>query len=188
MKIHEQTIETFDNLYLANKDLFIEGIKTIFSSDEKQVNNQIYESLSKLNNGNSFFITTNIDMGLQNFVKLSDQSVSIYPYFSNPPKLINYVHGRVDSEKTWVFTGKQYSEGYSSKNSACMEFLKQIFQNYSVIFFGYGLREREIMMAISKTNKKRQHYWIEPISREKVDHLKIRSISLKDIYNITVVP
>ena len=44
------------------------------------------------------------------------------------------------------------------------------------------------MMAISKTDKKRQHYWVQPISRKNLDYLKIRSTSLKDTYNITVVP
>jgi hypothetical protein len=102
--------------------------------------------------------------------------------------LINYIHGRIDYEFTWIFTRKKYIEGYSSDSSPCMAFLRQIFDNYSVVFFGYGLHEEKIMMAMAKTNKKRRHYWIEPICRNKFDHLKIRSTSLKENFNITLVP
>ncbi len=188
LKQHEHIIEAFDNLYILNEDLYISGIKSIFDSDKKNTNNQIFKLLFKLNTGNSFYITTNIDKGFQNYAKIREHNVSIYPFFSNPPKLINYIHGRINDEKTWIFTKEKYMEGYSLDSSPCMEFLKQIFDNYSVIFFGYGLREEEIMMAMAKTKKKRQHYWVEPIYRNKIDYLKIRSTSLKKNYNITMVP
>lgn len=131
---------------------------------------------------------THIDKGFQDCAKIGNPNVSLYPFFSNPPKLISYIHGRIDHETSWIFTREKYIEAYSSDSSPCMEFLKQIFDNYSVIFFGYGLREEEIMMAMAKTNKKRQHYWIEPVCRNKFDYLKIRSTSLKKNYNITLVP
>lgn len=188
LKRHEHIIETFDNLYMLNRDLYISGIKSIFDSDEKNTNDLIFKLLFNVNSGNSFYITTNIDKGFQNCTKIGNHNVSIYPSFSNPPKLINYIHGRIDYEITWVFTRKKYIEGYSSDNSPCMAFLRQIFDNFSVVFFGYGLREEEIMMAMAKTNKKRQHYWIEPISRSKFDYLKIRSTSLKENLNITLIP
>ncbi|MDL1987480.1 MAG: SIR2 family protein [Deltaproteobacteria bacterium] len=188
LKRHEHIIEAFDNLYILNEDLYISGIKSIFDSDKNNTNDLIFKLLYKVNTGNSFYITTNIDKGFQNCAKIGDPNVSIYHDFSNPPKLINYIHGRIDYEKTWIFTREKYMEAYSLDSSPCMDFLKQIFDNYSVIFFGYGLREEEIMMAMAKTNKKRQHYWIEPIYRNKFDYLKIRSTSLKKNYNITLVP
>jgi len=188
LKQHERIIETFDYLYMLNSDLYISGIKSIFDSDEKNTNDLIFKLLYKVNTGKSFYITTNIDNGFQNCTKIGNHNVSIYPFFSNPPKLISYIHGRINHESSWIFTREKYIEAYSSDSSPCMEFLKQIFDNYSVIFFGYGLREEEIMMAMAKTNKKRQHYWIEPICRNNFDSLKIRSTSLKKNYNITLVP
>ena len=43
------------------------------------VTNKIYELLNKLNNNKNFFVTTNIDRGLQKYLGLPDEGVSINP-------------------------------------------------------------------------------------------------------------
>lgn len=188
LKNHKDIIETFDYLYSADKNLFSTGIKEIFYSDEKGVTNKIYEVLNKMNNNKNFFITTNIDRGLQKYLGLPDESVSINPMFGNPPKLISFLHGRIDMEDTWIFTTAQYSKGYIGENAPCMNYLKNIFDNFNVLFIGYGLREAEITQAISLTNKRKTHYWLEGSRRNTEDYLKIRSTTLKENFNIKLIP
>ena len=186
LKKHGDIIETFDYLYLLDNSLFISGIKHIFYG--AKVSNKVYQILNKLNNGKSFFVTTNIDDGFQKYMGITDGKVSIHPNFHNPPKVISYLHGKIDLEDTWILTRSQYNKGYVEAPPACLNFLVDIFQNYSVLFMGYGLREDDIKRAISLTNRRKTHYWIEGSKRNVEDYLKIRSTTLKDIYNIILIP
>lgn len=187
LKNHENIIEAFDYLHSIDKGLFTSGIKDIFSSDDKKINNEIYQFLKKLDNGKNFFITTNIDKGFQKYLGLTDKDVSIYPNFCNPPKFITYLHGRIDKRDTWIFTSAQYIKGYEG-DAPCMNYLKNIFNDHSVLFIGYGLREEEIRRAISLTDKTKTHYWLEGCFRGNIDYLKIRSITLKENFNIYLIP
>lgn len=188
LKKHENIIEAFDYLYNIDKDLFISGIKGIFEVDERHISNKVYELLKKLDNGKNFIVTTNIDKSLQKYWEIPDDRISISPIFTNPPKYINYLHGRIDFEETWILTQAQYNEGYSFKDNPCMNFLAHIFESYNVLFIGYGLREDEIMQAILKTGKRKLHYWLEPYSRNKRDFLEIRGTNLRENYNIMFIP
>ena len=188
LKKHGDIIETFDYLYLLDSGLFISGIKDIFYVDSTKVSNTVYQILNKLNNGKNFFVTTNIDDGFQKYMGITDGKVSIHPNFHNPPKVISYLHGKIDLEDTWILTRSQYNKGYVGTPPACLNFLVDIFQNYSVLFMGYGLREDDIKRAISLTNKRKTHYWIEGSKRSVEDYLKIRSTTLKEIHNIILIP
>lgn len=183
----DSLIEAFDYLYRINKNLFISGVKGIFQTNYKRNNNEIYQFLKKLDNGKNIFITTNIDMGFQTYLGLTDKDISICPDFINPPKLITYLHGRIDKEDTWIFTRAQYNKGYEGE-ATCMNYLKNIFKDRSVLFIGYGLREEEIIRAIYSTKKLKAHYWLEGYTRNNIDSLKIRSTNLKENYNIYLIP
>lgn len=187
---HADPVEAFDYLYSICSEMFISGIREIFENDERHISNTIYQKLSKLNNGNNFFVTTNFDMGFQKYLGINDDNVSIYPVLSNPPRSLNYLHGRIDLPHTWIFTTEQYNSGYMEKGSGapCKDFLMEIFRKCSVVFVGYGLREKEITQAISQTDKRKEHYWLEPFSRNRQDSLVIRGTSLRENYNITLVP
>lgn len=187
LKNHKNTIESFDYLYKIDENLFISGIKDIFKTDYKRNNNEIYQFLQKLDNGKNIFITTNIDKGFQTYLGLTDEDISIYPDFLNPPKLITYLHGRIDKEDTWIFTRAQYNKGYEGE-APCMNYLKNIFKDRSVLFVGYGLREEEIGRAIYSTEKLKTHYWLEGCTRNNIDCLKIRSTTLRENYNIHLIP
>lgn len=187
-KKHEDIVEAFDFLYVLDKPLFIKGINSIFYDDEQKSNNKIYSYLNRLNNGNNFFVTTNIDRGFQQFIGVSDELVAINPNLENPVKLLNYIHGRIDRQDSWIFTREQYNKGYSIDDTPCMRFLINILDNYNVLFIGYGLREEDIKRAISLTKKRKTHYWLEESSRNKEDYLKIRGTTMKNIYNIHLIP
>ena len=187
LKKHDNIVETFDYLYSIDKKLFISGVKDIFSHIEER--KEIYELLNNLYNRKNFFVTTNIDNGLQKYLKIPDDNVSINPkFYYNPPKLITYLHGRIDNEESWIFTTEQYYRGYSKDSAPCKQYLKLIFENYNVLFIGYGLNENEILSLIRLTNKRKIHYWLEGSNRNKLDYLKIRSTTLKENYNIELIP
>ena len=122
-------IESLSYLYNLNNIIFAEEIKAIFHEDQNKAGNKPYDYLNRLNNGKNFFVTTNIDVGFQKYLGINDNNVAIAPNFSNPPKIINYLHGRVDKENTWVFTGTQYHDNYHGKNPYCMDFIKSIFED-----------------------------------------------------------
>jgi len=185
---HENDIEAFTYLDYLSNALFVKGIKDIFYTDEQDSNNKIFSFLNRLNNGNNFYVTTNIDRGFQKHISLPDEHVSINPEFKNPPKIINYLHGRVDREDTWVFTRDKYNIGYIVDESPCMKFLQSIFENYNVLFIGYGLREGDINRVISSTSRKKHHFWLEPSSRSKEGPLKIRSTCMRENYNVHLIP
>ena len=188
LKTHGDIIETFEYLYLLNSSLFLSGIKDIFYVDSMRASNKVYQILNQLNNGKNIFVTTNIDDGFQKYMGIADGEVSIHPNFHNPPKLISYLHGRIDSEDTWILTRSQYNKGYINRSAPCSKFLVDIFENYSVLFIGYGLREDDVKRALSLTTKRKTHYWIEGSRRNVKDHLKIRSTTLKENYNIIFIP
>ncbi|MBI4848181.1 MAG: SIR2 family protein [Nitrospirae bacterium] len=187
-KKHEDVIEAFNFLYALDKPLFIKGIKSIFCDDEQKSNNEIYAYLNRLNNWNNFFVTTNIDRSYQQFIGVPDELVTINPNLGNSPKLLNYIHGRVDKEDTWIFTRAQYNKGYIIDDASCMKFLINIFDNYNVLFVGYGLREDDIKRALSLTKKRKTHYWLEESSRNREDYLKIRKTTMKENYNTHLIP
>jgi hypothetical protein len=188
LKTNADIIDTFDYLYLLDKSLFTSGIKSIFYATITGASNKVFEALNQLNNGKNIFVSTNIDDAFQKYMGLTDDAVSIYPTFRNPLSLITYLHGRIDLEHTWIFTRSQYNKGYVDTSAPCLNLLVDIFKNYNVLFLGYGLREDDIERAISLTNKRKTHYWIEGSTRNVEDSLKIRSTTLKENYNINLIP
>lgn len=188
LKKHINIIEAFDYLHGINSELFITGIKDIFETDSKDNNNEIYQFLKRLDNGKNIFITTNIDNGFQKYLGLTDKKISICPKFIiNPPKLITYLHGRIDKKDTWIFTRSQYNKAYEGK-APCMNYLKKVFRDRVVLFIGYGLREDEILRAINLTDKLKAHYWLQEYNRSNIDDLRICSTSLRENYNIRLIP
>jgi hypothetical protein len=69
-----------------------------------------------------------------------------------------------------------------------MGFATTVFENYNVIFIGYGLREYEILQGITNSKNKKRHYWLEQSFRKREDYLKIRATNLRENYNITLIP
>jgi hypothetical protein len=183
----EDEIQVMSYLYNIDKKVFVEEMTNVFHEDQKRATGTAYNSLNRLHNGKNIFVTTNIDMGFQKYLGLDDKSVAIVPHFINPPKRINYLHGRLDKYKTWIFTEAQYHDHYFGENPLCMNFIKYIFENYSVVFIGYGLRDNEILTGLRSCNKKRRHYWLESSYRYKEDYLKIRSTNLREV-NIHLIP
>lgn len=73
----------------------------------------------------------------------------------NPDKLY-YLHGRIDDIENSIFTTEDYIKNYFSDESETKvkPFLEHLFQNYNVIFIGYGLGELPILEAVMKKSEK----------------------------------
>ena len=71
----------------------------------------------------------------------------------NPDKLY-YLHGRIDDIGRSIFTTEDYIANYFSEETSVKPFLNHLFQNYNVIFVGYGLGELPILEAVMKRSEK----------------------------------
>jgi hypothetical protein len=186
-----KVLDALDFLSLISRELFNEGIKSIFYEDEENINNAIYEALKRISlvgDDINFFVTTNIDQGLQNSLSINDSDVSIFPDLSNPPKYINYLHGRIDIERSWILTTSQYHRGYVIDSMPCVHFLRNIFESYNVVFIGYGMGDLDLMNVLAITNKRKKHFWLEGWCRKTQDELRFRSTKFHELYNIQLVP
>lgn len=188
LKNHTDIIEAFDYLYFLDRNLFDDGIREIFTHDGKNENTAVYHELSKLNNKNNFFITTNIDRGFERYLGIDKNMTNVFPNFDNERMpLLTYLHGRIDDNSSWVFTRNQYHKAYLGESQPCTKVLKKIFERHSVLFIGYGLMDMEIKQAILMTSKRKAHYWLEATSRNTEDSLSIRATTLKENYNIELI-
>src|SRR5699024_4857601 len=71
----------------------------------------------------------------------------------NPDKLY-YLHGRIDNIGNSIFTTEDYIANYFSDETSVSPFLYHLFQDYNVIFIGYGLGELPILEAVMKKSEK----------------------------------
>ena len=117
-----------------------------------------------------------------------DNEVSIFPNLFKSPKIINYLHGRIDKESSWIFTRGQYNQGYVLDSAPCLEFLTNIFENYSVLFVGYGFREDEIMRPILLSQNRKSYWWLDGFSENNQNFMEIRKTSLGVNYGIDLIP
>lgn len=62
------------------------------------------------------------------------------------PGVVAHLHGCINKPSSMIVTTKQYLEHY--ENKFVQTFLKEIFQNKTVLFVGYGLEETEILEHI----------------------------------------
>lgn len=79
------------------------------------------------------------------------------------PANIIYLHGRLNDGSPLVLTTRDYIDHY--RNSNVQEFLDQLFDQYNVLFIGYGLDEEEIIDFIirrKRTANETKHFRLIP--------------------------
>ena len=110
-----------------------EFYKCFESSIKVTQNNNIILDIIKLGN---IFITTNADD--------SFKDIDVHPkkdgnYESIEPEIdhLYHIHGHKDIRDSLVFTVSEYLRRYNDKNF--IKFLDSVFDNYTVLFIGYGL-------------------------------------------------
>lgn len=122
---------------------------------------KIYKDLINLG---GVFVTTNADIWIN---KYFHQDTIIYKDKDfTSSTIINKqhlykIHGCISDKKSLVFEVDEYLQRYSC-HSEFTEFLKKFFNEYTVLFVGYGLGEFEILDYVFKSKEtKKRHYFLK---------------------------
>ncbi len=140
-----------DEMKKALKD---DKVNKLDKDDEKL---KIYNDLYCLSNT---FITTNADRFIDklfnkgNIYSKSDDL--IVNKISN--NSLYKIHGCISDEDSLVFTTKRYIEIYT--NAKFNEFIEEFFNQYTVLFVGYGLEEIELLERIFKSTHTEQKFYL----------------------------
>lgn len=181
LKTKDNPIMVMDFLASINEEHFYNSLKSIFDDVRAgKENPNIFMRFNELKNiVSNKFIQVNIDDGFQRALKIGDNEIDVNDNFSD--KKLTYLHGKIGNKHSIVFLRRKYDDGYLDERSKIMEYLIPIFRNNNVVFFGYSLRDYEILQAISRAriqsnrsgNKPRKHYLFEAVWESKSTEYEI---------------
>ena len=98
---------------------------------------------------------------------------------------IYHLHGELDYIEKTIFTTEDYIKNYF-QNCDLRDFLKTIFEDYTVIFLGYGLEEFPILEAVMEDSRK-THYALMPTYLNEMNVFRIREKYYNQL-NISLFP
>jgi SIR2-like protein len=186
-------------------DLIIEGKK------KNHTGENIYHHLSRLSDK---FITTNYDRWLKlkpnnndNWQQIKDQVNTeerefIYRDFcENLQKndIVFQIHGSLNNFKSMVVSTSDYLKRYLGDKDAktideendLLRFLEYVFDNYTVLFIGYGLEELEILEYIllkAGHSKTPRHYILQGFYSNQYKLMKRMENYFKNHCKVTMIP
>ena len=172
-----------------NEDAFFEVFNKSLEWKTESGKKNIYDCLMFLS---ETFVTTNADTCIDEHFMPNDIIYDFSDYEKISFHKVFHIHGHKEHRESLVFTVEQYLNRYrTTSDNKYLQFLKDLFSNYTVLFIGYGLEEFELLDFLTlkakadKSNKK--HYALMPYySFEKriADYDQIYYNSL----NIQVIP
>lgn len=182
------------------KKILPEGIyeetlrQSLKGDDEKKKKRPIYEKLFKLR---GIYLTTNIDTHFDRHFEKS--KIFSYPsqlsYDRIKPFSLFHLHGTMDDFSTVIFSVQEYISHYNKEN--IKEFLKYIFTEFTVLFVGYSLSEREILDYLllkgnpvyesEEKQKKTRHFILLPLFGAEKNLLRFEKEYFSEL-NVSVVP
>ncbi|PAF49312.1 hypothetical protein BKH43_06945 [Helicobacter sp. 13S00401-1] len=130
---------------------------------EYERDRQVYKDIFSLG---AVFVTTNVDRHIDTmfeksniFYKQEDfRPILSDKNFMNQNRLYK-IHGSIVDEDSLVLDVIQYKERYA--DDGVIQFLQSLFQNYHVLFLGYGLGEFELLNHIVKTDSDNEkHFYL----------------------------
>jgi hypothetical protein len=99
---------------------------------------------------------------------------------------IYMIHGNILDYQNTIFTTDDYIKEYFSKDGKISQFLEKLFQNYTVLFIGYGLSEFPILERIISAGRRR-HYVLLPTFLSEINYFRKQASYLEKL-NITALP
>jgi len=148
--------------------IFYQELEDSLKPNEELAKSQnIYDEIYGLR---GLFITTNIDQHFDNkFIRsrIVYQPKDFYPENIDRTKLY-HIHGSIVDKDSIIFTVPQYIERYN--DAKFRAFLQRIFDDYVVLFVGYGLAEFELLDFLitkvdSKQGKELRHFTLQGFYR-----------------------
>lgn len=133
-------------------------------------------------------ITTNIDNCLEYTKEYNLSKIFFKPEHFVDTNLsdggIFHIHGYYENFEESLLLREKYIERYS--NVQFQDFLKGLFRNYSVLFLGYSLRDKEIMdIILSTKNTNVKHFLLIPVEDNLSDSYKTVLFEMYGITSIT---
>lgn len=191
-KDHKKTITICYHILKKNdfEDIFYEELEKSLKADEELLKSQnIYDELYRLR---GLFITTNVD---EHFDSKFEPTRIVYKEEDLNPSNIDrtklyHIHGSIRDRNSLIFTVPQYIKRYNNK--PFREFLKAIFDKYTVLFVGYGMAEFELLDFLitkfdSKKGKELKHFILLPFYRGEENILGFEQYYYNSM-GISVVP
>lgn len=143
ISICSNILEDTDFMDEMKKSLKDKEIDTLQKDDDKF---NIYRNLKNIGN---IFITTNADRFIDSLLDASNIDIKNFDSKNIDNHRLYKIHGCVSDEKSLIFTKNKYIEAYASQ--VFIDFIDNIFANYTVLFVGYGLNEFELLDRIIKS-------------------------------------
>jgi hypothetical protein len=169
-KDHKKTITICYHILKNNgfEEIFYEELEKSLKADEKLLKSQnIYDELYRLR---GLFITTNAD---EHFDSKFEPTRIVYKEGDFNPSNIDrtklyHIHGSILDRNSLIFTVPQYITRYNKRKFK--EFLKTIFDRFTVLFVGYGIAEFELLDFLitkfyPKEGKEMKHFILLPFYR-----------------------
>jgi hypothetical protein len=169
-----QKLSIFESYYKHDSDEYKKFYLEIFGKGIRDRKDNPYDLLVN-REFNAAFITTNIDVEIINALRNKDSAVQISgpDDISVTPSLpknyqikldinelkqdkVAMIHGRYDDPKKLIMSNFDYIQKYYREDNIS-RFLKDVFNQKTVIFIGYGLAELPILATIIDSEVKNQH-------------------------------
>ncbi|BAI79797.1 conserved hypothetical protein [Deferribacter desulfuricans SSM1] len=140
-----------------NKEIYYKTLENAIKANTDRLNSQnIYDEIYRLR---ALFITTNID---SHFHKYFEPANIVFKENEFIPSNIDrnklyHIHGCLEKDRnSIIFTVPDYIKRYNQEKFN--NFLKKIFEEYIVLFLGYGLAEFELLDFLITKSEKRSKY------------------------------
>lgn len=166
-KDHKKTITICHQILKKNgfEDAFYEELEKSLKADNYLLKTQnIYKELDGLH---GLFITTNADTHFDGRFNPSQIVYKIEDFNSSniDRTKLYHIHGSILDKNSLVFTVPHYIKRYNNPNFR--KFLEKIFEEYRVLFIGYGLGEFELLDFLitkfdSNKGKELKHFILRP--------------------------
>ena len=179
-----------------DKNIFFKHVESELTLKSCSNHNQMkvpIELLNILERWNSSIVTTNYDDILDNYLNGYDIYLSgkdiVIPEGGFRRPYVLHLHGSIKKKEDMIITVSQYYSMYHGDGEweRARQFLKSLFQNNTVLFIGYGLKDYEILEYTMASGRENSFFLLEPHTQ--IDSVEIEP--LKRFYksvNVTMLP